>query len=75
MPRIVSATAIEDHRLELVFDDETHGIVDLRPVVGRGPASEPLADPEFFAKVSVNPEWGCVEWPNGYDLCPDALYA
>ena len=34
---------------------------------------EPLRDPEFFARVSVNPETGTIEWPNGADLAPEFL--
>jgi len=35
---------------------------------------EPLRDPDLFGKVRVNPETGTIEWPNGADLAPDALY-
>jgi Protein of unknown function (DUF2442) len=38
-----------------------------------GPIFEPLQDPSFFSKVTVD-EFGAVCWPNGADLAPDALY-
>jgi hypothetical protein len=27
-----------------------------------------------FNAVTVNPDFGCVEWPGGIDLCPDAMH-
>jgi hypothetical protein len=35
---------------------------------------EPLRDPEFFAKVSVDPELGTLVWPNGAELAADELH-
>ena len=37
--------------------------------------SRKLLDPTYFSKVKVNNEFGCIEWPNGYDPDPDVLYA
>ena len=33
-----------------------------------------LRDARVFNAVTVNPDFGCVEWPGGVDLCPDALH-
>ena len=35
---------------------------------------EPLRDPAYFSRVSVDPVCGTVVWPNGADLAPSALY-
>lgn len=35
---------------------------------------EPLNDPAYFAKVTVDPEAGTIVWPNGLDLAPEPLY-
>ncbi len=35
---------------------------------------QPLRDPAYFARVSVDPICGTVVWPNGADLAPSALY-
>lgn len=35
---------------------------------------EPLRDPAYFARVSVDPEAGTIAWPNGADMAPDPLY-
>jgi hypothetical protein len=35
---------------------------------------EPLADPDFFARVRLDDELGTVVWPNGADLDPLVLH-
>jgi hypothetical protein len=30
--------------------------------------------PCLFKAVTINPDSGCVEWPSGADLCPDAMH-
>jgi Protein of unknown function (DUF2442) len=34
-------------------------------------AAAPLADPDCFARVFL--DYGALTWPNGFDMCPDAL--
>lgn len=60
--------ALGDSRLEIVFDDDTMGVVDLSDFVGLGPVTQPLQDPAFFARVFV--EMGVPTWPNGCDIDP-----
>jgi hypothetical protein len=63
-------------RLRVTFVDGTTGEVDMRVFLSNpelaGTVFEPLQNPEFFAKVRV--EMGAVQWPNGADLAPDAMY-
>ncbi len=33
-----------------------------------------LLDASVFNAVTVNPDFGCVEWPGGIDLCPDTMH-
>ena len=70
---ITSATVIGSHELQLTFSDGTVGIVDFNADEWTG-IFAPLADPAYFATVSVEPEMGTVVWPNGADMAPDALY-
>lgn len=74
--RVVSAQALPDSCLRVEFVDGTGGEVDLGPVLQggqvRGTLFEPLLDPAFFAQARV--VLGAVEWPNGADLAPDAMY-
>jgi hypothetical protein len=42
--------------------------------MGRGGVLLKLIELPIFNAVTVNPDFGCVEWPGGVDLCPDAMY-
>ncbi len=35
--------------------------------------SAPLSDKSLFERVAIEPGVG-LEWPNGFDLCPNFLY-
>lgn len=68
MVEALRVRALDNRQLEIVFDDETMGVVDLSDFVMLGPVTEPLRDPAFFARVFV--EMGVPTWPNGCDLDP-----
>lgn len=64
----------ERYRIALEYTDGFSGTVDLSAIFGR-PAKKPLVleilRGELFGKCFV--ESGALAWPNGYELCPDAL--
>ena len=64
MVRARRVRALADHRLEIVFDDDTLGVIDLSEFTALGPMTEPLKDAAFFA------EMGVPTWPNGCDIDP-----
>ena len=74
--RVVSVNATPDLLLQVTFVDGTTGDVDLRTFLSgphvKGTVFEPLRDPVVFAEVRV--VTGAVQWPNGADLAPDAMY-
>jgi len=74
--RIASAEALPGLRLRVRFVDGTNGEVELESFLAsekvRGTIFEPLREPEFFSRLSVVD--GTVQWPNGADLAPDAMY-
>ena len=70
---ILEATVCGEHSLFVRFDDGTEKRVNLRPLL-HGPVFEPLKDPDYFARVVVDPICRTVVWPNGADLAPEALY-
>lgn len=68
MVRARRVRALADHKLEIVFDDDTMGVVDLTEFTTLGPMTAPLKNPTFFARVFV--EMGVPTWPNGCDIDP-----
>lgn len=71
---VVEVRYVRDYTLWVKFEDGTAGEVDLTASL-RGPVFEPLRDPEYFRRVSVDPEIGTIVWPNGADIAPETLYA
>ena len=75
--RLVDITEVDvigEYRLRLTFEDGTVGDVDFSGREWAG-VFEPLRDPEYFARVTVDPEAGTIAWPNGLDMAPEPLYA
>src|SRR5208282_5469185 len=73
MIRIVSAEPLPDCRLKVTFNDGMIGIFSVEPE-RRGGVFLKLLDARVFNAVTVNPDFGCVEWPGGVDLCPDTMH-
>ena len=73
MVRIVEAVPLEGYRLKVRFSDGGEGVYPVEPE-RRGGVFRRLLDPEVFRAVRVNPDFGCVEWPGGVDLCPTAMH-
>ena len=72
---VVEVKALDGHRLHVRFEDGVEGDIDLSKYVRFQGVFEPLADPAYFRRVSVDPALGTVTWPNGADLDPDVLYS
>jgi hypothetical protein len=73
MIRIVSVEPLSGCRLKVAFNDGLSGIFAVEPE-RRGGVFLKLLDPQVFNAVTVNPDFGCVEWPGGIDLCPDTMH-
>src|SRR5438128_12487214 len=71
---ILAARVTGAHHLHLKFNDGTEKAVNVLPLL-EGPVFEPLREPSYFARVSVDPVAGTVVWPNGADFAPEALHA
>jgi hypothetical protein len=70
---VEQVTHLKDFTLRIEFSDGSVRDVDLSDELG-GEIFEPLRDPDFFSQVTVNPETGTIEWPNGADLAPEFLH-
>lgn len=70
---VISVEVAGERSLRLGFDDGTVGEVDLSGLEFRG-VFEPLSDPAYFARVSVDEDAGTISWPNGADMAPEPLY-
>lgn len=73
MHRIVSAKPLPGYRLKVVFKNGLNGIFEVNPA-RRGGMFLKLLDAKVFNAVTVNPDFGCAEWPAGIDLCPDVMH-
>ena len=73
IPRIKSATHIENYKLYLCFADGSEGEVNLEPEL-TGEIFEPLKDVSFFKTFSVDHELHTIVWSNGADFAPEFLY-
>jgi hypothetical protein len=74
--RVASVTALPDKRLRVTFVDGTAGEVHMERFLSSpnvdGTIFAPLRDAAVFAQAQV--VLGAVQWPNGADLAPDAMY-
>lgn len=70
-PRISEVTAIDGHKLMLLFDNGEHRIYDCSELLNFGVFRE-LRDENYFKQVTVLD--GTVAWPHEQDICPDTLY-
>jgi hypothetical protein len=70
IPSVESARHLGGHRVWLRFNDDLEGEIDLRDEL-EGEIFEPLRDPAYFAKFSVD---DTLTWPNGADFAPEFLH-
>lgn len=73
MIRIVEVKPLQGHQLWVRFNDGLEGVYAVEPE-RRGGVFQPLVDPAAFNTVSINEDFGCVEWPGGADLCPTSMH-
>ena len=71
---VTGVEVIGEHRVRLTFEGGTVGEVNFAGRKWHG-VLEPLRDPAYFARVTVDREAGTIAWPNGVDMAPEPLYA
>jgi hypothetical protein len=65
LPRIVSAEAVIQGVLKIVWTDGYEGVVDLRPTIAQGRIFSHLRKPKAFAKVQLEEYGHHIYWVNG----------
>jgi Protein of unknown function (DUF2442) len=73
MVRIETVQPLTGYRLKVRFNDGLEGVYPVEPE-RRGGVFLKLLDANIFNAVTINPDFGCVEWPGGVDLCPDTMH-
>ena len=63
--------ALDDYKLELVFENKETRIFDVKPYLDTG-LFKKLRDKNLFKMVKVS--YDSIEWPDGIDLDPEVLY-
>lgn len=73
-PEVVGVAVTRPHVMRLLFGDGVIRDVQFTPDEEHGPMVRQLNDPDYFARVAVDPELRTVVWPNGLDLAPEVLH-
>jgi len=71
--RVTGFQKVGPFTLRVEFEDRTDQVIDFRPVLA-GELFGPLANPEVFDQVRIDPEAGTLVWPNGADFDPVTLH-
>ncbi len=72
---IVNVRPTGGHKLWLRFDDGVEGELDMARVLRFDGVFAPLREPEFFARVRIDAEWGTIGWPGEIDLDSEMLHS
>ena len=70
-PTAIKITALDDYKLNILFDNQEQKILDVKPFI-KGDWYGELNDINYFKKADV--DGFTIVWPNGQDLCPDEIY-
>jgi len=71
MNKIIKLTYEGEYRLRIRFNDDESKIIDFGNLIGKGISSK-LLDIEYFKLVKID-NGGGIEWPHGFDFCPNYL--
>jgi hypothetical protein len=74
MRTIVQADPLPGYKVNLVYSDGETVIADFKPLMAMGGVYSALADPDYFAQVSVGEHGRYIQWPGELDFCADALW-
>lgn len=70
---VTEAIFLPNGKVDITFSDGKNIVADIKPLLV-GPIFDEIFVTNIFDKGFVNPESGTLEWPNGADIAPEALY-
>jgi hypothetical protein len=70
---IKSFCIVAPYTLEIVFEDNSRKTINFLPIL-TGEMYGPLKTPDYFNRVTLDPEVKAIVWPNGADFDPAILY-
>jgi len=71
MNKIIELRYENGYKLWMRFNDGESKIIDFETLIGKG-ISYKLLDTDYFKLVAID-NGGGIEWPNGFDFCPNYL--
>ena len=74
LPTIISAKALDNYILEIVFDDGKKVHYDMKEDMKTLPNYYKLGENNLFEHFIVDPSGGCIIWTDEIDLPSDGLY-
>jgi Protein of unknown function (DUF2442) len=72
--QIAKITKEDDYKLRLFYTNDSSIVVDFNPIIQQGGVLAKLANPEFFAQVSIGEKGRYIQWPGEIEFCADALW-
>ena len=73
MYKINRVLPIENFKLVLEYSDGVNVVANFIPIIQQGKVFQPLQDPNFFAKVSLDKTGRYIYWEDEIEFCADAL--
>lgn len=70
---LVEAKYISEYRVFVRFNTGESGEIDLKDLIYKYKAADPLRDPDQFARFFLD-SWPTLAWECGFDLAPESLY-
>ncbi len=71
MNKVIELRHENNYKLWMKFNDGEAKIVDFKDIIGKG-ISAKLLDVNYFKLARID-NGGGIEWPNGFDFCPNYL--
>ena len=71
MNKVILIKILNDYNIWMKFQDGESKTINFGSLIGKG-VSALLLDKEYFNKALID-NGGGIEWPNGFDFCPNYL--